>query len=229
VTVAGAHASVRYQMEWMGDRRLLNWNVRELKKRFEAVDIPVVLGPSHITPVLVGDAALAKQASDYLLAQHNIYVQSINYPTVARGEERLRVTITPRHTVEQMEKMVDAVNDTFDVLGIKRTRDWKAAGGRAGVGLPDDQVKEVKDVWTDEQLGLLDGSAPRTLKRGEKNYVDGKAARVTRARFDRLLGKVAEAEKPVKIDMRAGLGVIDVTTTAATARIVASVPVAASA
>ncbi|KZT26956.1 tetrapyrrole biosynthesis, 5-aminolevulinic acid synthase [Neolentinus lepideus HHB14362 ss-1] len=192
VTVAGAHASVRYQMEWMGDRRLLGLNVRALKKRFHEKDIPVVPGPSHITPVLVGDAALAKQASDYLLARHNIYVQSINYPTVARGEERLRITITPRHTQEQMENLVEAVDDTFNTLGIKRTQEWKALGGRAGVGLPDEQVKVVPDIWSDAQLGIVDGTAPQQLRAGQKHYVDARAVKVTRSRFDKLLGKVVE-------------------------------------
>ncbi|TFK56091.1 tetrapyrrole biosynthesis, 5-aminolevulinic acid synthase [Heliocybe sulcata] len=219
VTVAGVHASVRYQMEFMGDRRLLGMNVRALKKRFHERDIPVVPGPSHITPVLVGDAALAKQASDYLLAQHNIYVQSINYPTVARGEERLRITITPRHTTEQMENLVEAVDDTFNTFGIKRTEEWKALGGRAGVGLPDEQVQAIPDIWNDEQLGVVDGTAPKQLRAGEKHYVDSKAVKITRSKFDRLLGKVEETEVGVP-KMRTGGAFVDPATTAAAATLV---------
>ncbi|KDQ64770.1 hypothetical protein JAAARDRAFT_167401 [Jaapia argillacea MUCL 33604] len=209
VSVAGAQASIAYQKEWMGDRQLLGLNVRALKKRFADIDVPVVPGPSHIIPVLVGDAGLAKAASDRLLNEHNIYVQSINYPTVARGEERLRVTITPRHTVEQMDKLVNAVDETFTVLGINRIREWKAAGGRAGVGLPDDQVIPVEDVWTDEHLGLKDGSAPKQLRNGERAFVDSKAVNVTRGKFEKLLGKVdnaAATEKKVVVDLRAGMG-----------------------
>ncbi len=93
-------------------------------------------GPSHIVPVLVGDAGLAKVASDKLLEDHNIYVQAINYPTVARGEERLRITVTPRHSMEQMQGLVHAVNQVFTELNIKRLSDWKLVGGRAGVGVP---------------------------------------------------------------------------------------------
>jgi 5-aminolevulinate synthase len=196
-TVAGARASVVYQKEYVGDRQLKQVNVREVKRRFEQIDIPVVPGPSHIVPVLVGDAGLAKAASDKLLAEHNIYVQSINYPTVAVGEERLRVTVTPRHTLEQIDKLIRAFNQTFTELNINRLSDWKAAGGRAGVGLPvTDGIKaQVQPIWNDEQVGLLDGSVPRTLRNGHKAFVDAKAVGVVRDRFEDLLGKVTVAQR----------------------------------
>jgi 5-aminolevulinate synthase len=195
-TVAGARASVVYQKEYVGDRQLKQVNVREVKKRFEQIDIPVVPGPSHIIPVLVGDAGLAKAASDKLLVQHNIYVQSINYPTVAVGEERLRITVTPRHTLEQIDKLVRAVDQTFTELNINRFSDWKAAGGRAGVGLATTATrKQVEPVWTDEQVGLVDGTVPRTLRNGQKAFVDIKAVGVVRDRFEELLGKVTISQK----------------------------------
>lgn len=187
-TVAGAQASVAYQKEHLGDRRLQQLNARTLKKRLADLDIPVVPGPSHIVPVLVGDAALAKAASDSLLTDHGIYVQSINYPTVARGEERLRITPTPGHTHEQTDRLVAAVDETFTRLGIRRLAEWKAAGGRAGVGIPG--AEEVKPIWTDEQLGLLDGTSPVQLKDGEKTIVGPRAANIARERFNRLLGPV---------------------------------------
>jgi 5-aminolevulinate synthase len=143
-------------------------------------------------PVLVGDAALAKAASDKLLSEHDIYVQSINYPTVAVGEERLRITVTPRHTLEQMDKLVHAINKTFEELGINRSTDWKAAGGRAGVGMPGSKPDPVP-IWTDEQIGVLDGSAPGTLRSGEQAVVDQRAVVIARARFERLLGPVPRA------------------------------------
>jgi 5-aminolevulinate synthase len=198
-TVAGARASIVYQKEYLGDRQLKQVNVREVKDRFAQLDIPVVPGPSHIVPVLVGDAALARAASDKLLVEHNIYVQAINYPTVARGEERLRITVTPRHTLEQMEKLVGAVDQIFTELGINRTQDWKALGGRASVGMPGaDDV--VEPIWTDEQLGLFDGTTPRTLRNGEKAIVDVKAVNVARSRFNTLLGSISgkvQAHRPI--------------------------------
>ncbi|KAF8897329.1 pyridoxal phosphate-dependent transferase [Infundibulicybe gibba] len=198
-TVAGAQASIAYQKEFIGDRQLKQINVREVKKRFAELDVPVVPGPSHIVPVLVGDAALAKAASDKLLREHNIYVQSINYPTVAVGEERLRITVTPRHTLEQMDKLVRAVDQIFDELNINRLSDWKAAGGRAGVGLTDSDTV-VDPAWSDEQLGLLDGTSPRTLRNGQKVVVDPKAVSVARNRFNSTLGPVAGHAESHRVD-----------------------------
>jgi 5-aminolevulinate synthase len=189
-TVAGARASVVYQKEYLGDRQLKQINVREVKRRFAELDIPVVPGPSHIVPALVGDAALAKEASDKLLAEHNIYVQAINYPTVARGEERLRFTVTPRHTLEQQDHLIRAVNQVFTELNINRTNNWKALGGRAGVGIPD-QPETINPIWTDEQLGILSGTCPRTLRDGSKAVVDIKAVNVARSRFNHLLGPIS--------------------------------------
>ncbi|THV05492.1 5-aminolevulinate synthase [Dendrothele bispora CBS 962.96] len=187
-TVSGAQASVAYQKEYLGDRQLKQVNVREVKRRFAELDIPVIPGPSHILPVLVGDAALAKAASDKLLTDHDIYVQSINYPTVAVGEERLRITVTPRHTLEQMDKLVRAVNQVFTELNINRISDWKVAGGRAGVGMG---VESVEPIWTDEQLGITDGTTPKTLRDGQRFLVDAQGVTAARGRFDTLLGPMS--------------------------------------
>jgi 5-aminolevulinate synthase len=202
-TVAGARASVVYQKNYVGDRQLKQVNVREVKRRFAELDVPVVPGPSHIVPVLVGDAALAKAASDKLLAEHNIYVQSINYPTVARGEERLRITVTPRHTLEQMDKLVRAVDKIFTELQINRLADWKRLGGRAGVGLTTGTEEvHVDPLWTDAQLGLLDDTTPRTLRNGDQAVVDYEAVMAARDVFDVLLGPISgelQSERPIVV------------------------------
>jgi 5-aminolevulinate synthase len=143
------------------DRRLQQLNSIALKDELTARGIPVIPNPSHICPILVGDASKAKAASDLLLSKHQIYVQSINFPTVPRGEERLRITPTPGHTVQQQTELVAAIESVWAELGLKRAGDWEALGGRAGVGLPN-QAK-VDQLWTPAQLGLLDGTAPRRI------------------------------------------------------------------
>lgn len=151
-TMAGATAAIEYQMEYKGDRRLQQLHTQAVKEALNAKDIPVIPNPSHIIPILVGNAELAKQASDMLLHDYKIYVQSINYPTVPVGQERLRITPTPGHTKQYRDQLVDAVNEIWSKLDIKRTSDWAAEGGFIGVGEMSDRPSQ--SLWTDEQLGI---------------------------------------------------------------------------
>ena len=105
-------------------------------------------------PVLVGNAEIARKASDLLLEEWGIYVQAINYPTVPVGQERLRITPTPGHIREYREHLVEAVDAVWTQLGIKRTSEWAAEGGFIGVG--EAGKAEEAPLWTDEQLGLVD-------------------------------------------------------------------------
>ncbi|KAF2457161.1 pyridoxal phosphate-dependent transferase [Lineolata rhizophorae] len=151
-TMAGAKAAIEYQMAFQGDRRLQQLHTRAVKEALAARDIPVIPNPSHIVPVLVGNAELAKQASDMLLEEWDIYVQAINYPTVPVGQERLRITPTPGHTAEFREHLVEALEGVWNKLGIKRTSEWAAEGGFIGVGEAGGEA--VVPLWTDAQLGL---------------------------------------------------------------------------
>ncbi|XWW96969.1 hypothetical protein V2A60_004949 [Cordyceps javanica] len=150
-TMAGAKASIEYQMEHDGDRRLQQLHTRAVKEEMNARDIPVMPNPSHIIPILVGSAELAKAASDMLLQDYQIYVQSINYPTVPVGQERLRITPTPGHTKEYRDELVAAVDEIWTRLGIKRTSEWAAQGGFIGVG---EEGATEEALWTDRQLGI---------------------------------------------------------------------------
>ncbi len=121
-------------------------------------------------------------------------VQSINYPTVPVGEERLRITPTPGHTAEQMSHLISSINSVFNQLNLKRTSDWEAIGGRAGVGHP--FAVKPEPIWNDQQLGLRDGSAPRMLKGGKKIEVEREAEKTAKGRLTEFLdagvGKMVE-------------------------------------
>lgn len=186
---AGAQASIAYQRAYRGDRILQQLNSRALKNKLKEVNIPVVPGPSHIVPVLVGDAALAKQASDSLLVDHGVYMQALNFPTVAVGEERLRITPTPGHSLEAMEHLVRSLDEVWSKLNIPRESDWVKNGGRAGVGEPDLNV--VDHLWTDSQLGLLDQShvMPDIF-----NYDAESAKRIATDRLKELLEQSADED-----------------------------------
>ncbi|KAK5011992.1 5-aminolevulinate synthase, mitochondrial [Cryomyces antarcticus] len=151
-TMAGAKTAIEYQMAYQGDRRLQQLHTRAVKDALNAKDIPVIPNPSHIIPVLVGNAEVARQASDMLLNDHGIYVQAINYPTVPVGQERLRITPTPGHVREYRDHLVQALDSVWNQLGIKRTSEWAAQGGFIGVG--EAGKEEPEPLWTDKQLGL---------------------------------------------------------------------------
>ena len=164
-TMAGAKTSIEYQMAYQGDRRLQQLHTRTAKELLTEKGIPVIPNPSHIIPVLVGNAEVAKRASDLLLEDWGIYVQAINYPTVPKGEERLRFTPTPGHTLEYIGELVEALDAVWTQLGIKRTADWAAEGGFIGVGEVGKEA-DRKPLWTDEQLGLSGYSAEDEKIRG---------------------------------------------------------------
>ncbi len=117
---AGAIASIRHVRAGTALRERHQERATRLKRRLLEADLPVMASPSHVVPVLVGDARLCKQASDDLLERHRIYVQPINYPTVPRGAERLRLTPSPQHSDEDIERLVAALGDVWARLPIRR-------------------------------------------------------------------------------------------------------------
>lgn len=118
--VAGAVASVRYLKESQKERAQLQERARELKDRMAAASLPVLENPSHIVPVMVGDPVRCKKLTDALLERFGIYVQPINYPTVRRGTERIRLTPAPYHTAEDMDYLMEALNTLWQEMDLAR-------------------------------------------------------------------------------------------------------------
>jgi 5-aminolevulinate synthase len=117
---AGVLASIRHLKSSNQEREALAERVSALKKKLAAARMPLMESHSHIVPVMVGDAALCKAVSDSLLKDHGIYVQPINYPTVARGTERLRFTPSPAHTDAMMDDLVEALVEVWDAHKLSR-------------------------------------------------------------------------------------------------------------
>ena len=110
VLCAGALASIKYLKDHPELREAQQGQVKKLKIQLEDIGIEVSdHTTTHILPVMVRDAVRCKAMSDELLTEHGIYVQSINYPTVPHGEERLRIAPTPFHTDAMISDLVEAL------------------------------------------------------------------------------------------------------------------------
>ncbi len=117
---AAARASVRYLKRSKTEREAHQRQAARTKAALEAAGLPLLHTATHIVPVMVGDAELCKAAADHLLECHGIYIQPINYPTVPRGTERLRITPSPFHDAAQIARLTAALAETWDALGIPR-------------------------------------------------------------------------------------------------------------
>ena len=117
---AGATASIRHLKHSQIERVRHQNRVKIVRERLDAMGIPHLDNPSHIIPVMVGDPHHAKMISDWLLANHGIYVQPINYPTVPKGTERLRITPSPVHTDGDIDRLVEALSEIWSQCALAR-------------------------------------------------------------------------------------------------------------
>ena len=124
---AAARAAVRHLKVSTSERAAHQGRVARTKTALSRAGIPVMPNASHIVPVFVGDAELCKAASDRLLERHRIYIQPINYPTVARGTERLRITPTPYHADAHVEALTAALSEVWQHFDLPRAREVMAA------------------------------------------------------------------------------------------------------
>lgn len=117
--VAAALENVKYVRAHGELREQHQERARALKALLTAAGLPVMPSDTHIVPVFVGDPVLCKEATDILLEQHGVYIQPINYPTVPKGTERLRITPTPLHDDALMQALVVALQTVWSKLGLK--------------------------------------------------------------------------------------------------------------
>jgi 5-aminolevulinate synthase len=124
---AAAVASIRHlkTSQWERDRH--QERVARAKAVLTQAGLPVMQTMTHIVPIAVGDPEKCKMASDLLLADHGIYIQPINYPTVPKGTERLRITPTPYHDDAVMDTLAEALVDVWTRLGLPLSRRALAA------------------------------------------------------------------------------------------------------
>ena len=117
---AGALASVRHVKANADRRAQLHAQAATVKRRLTEAGLPVLEGPSHIVPVLVGDPVLCKSLTDQLLDRFGIYVQPINYPTVPRGTERIRLTPSPVHSADDIAHLVEALGHLWSEMRLRK-------------------------------------------------------------------------------------------------------------
>lgn len=163
----GAQEAIKISKESL-DLRVTQQKVTQyVKDNLERIGVPCMGNPSHIVPVFIGNAELAKRASDLLLNKHKIYVQAINFPTVARGTERLRITPTPGHSYELCDKLIDAVDDVFNELGLLRIQDYENIdlNGHNKNGI-------TSRLWTEDQLSLSNKDLHKNVFVDDLEFLD---------------------------------------------------------
>ena len=113
---AAATAAIRHLKASQWERERHQHRAARVKSVLSAAALPIILSDTHIVPVVVGDPERCKAASDLLLSDHRIYIQPINYPTVPKGTERLRITPTPCHDDVMIDQLAEALLDVWDRL-----------------------------------------------------------------------------------------------------------------
>ncbi|WP_196259442.1 5-aminolevulinate synthase [Pelagibacterium limicola] len=120
---AAARASIEHLKSSTAEREAHQRQANRVKHILAEAGLPVMPTETHIVPLIVGDARQCKAASDMLMDRYGVYIQPINYPTVPKGTERLRITPTPYHTDDMIAALCDALIAVWETLGLKRDFD----------------------------------------------------------------------------------------------------------
>ncbi len=132
---AGAVASIRHLKSSGTERHQQQRRVAQVRRRLDELGLPHLDNPSHIVPVMVRDAVLCKRVCDMLLERDDIYVQPINYPTVAVGTERLRITPGPLHSDADIDHLITSLDKIWTEFGLERVETHGDSGGLPSIDL----------------------------------------------------------------------------------------------
>ncbi len=136
---AAATAAIRHLKTSHWERERHQDRAARTKAVLAAAALPVMESPTHIVPVFVGDPERCKQASDLLLSDHGIYIQPINYPTVPKGSERLRITPSPYHDDMLIDRLAEALADVWNRLDLPAGKSPDRGGRKLRLGPADSQ------------------------------------------------------------------------------------------
>ena len=150
---AAAAQSVAHLKNSAAERTVHALQVEKTRFAMREAGIPMMSSQSHIIPVPVGDARLCREASTLLLRNFSVYIQPINYPTVPRGTERLRITPTPFHNDELIKELVNALCDVWNTLGLWRGAVDHGAILHSEVTAPCNIFRDIDDARAGSQLG----------------------------------------------------------------------------
>lgn len=117
---AGARTSINYLKNSSLERDKMHESVSIIKDKLSQKHLPLIHNDSHIIPIIIGDPVLTKKVTDQLLNDFSIYVQPINYPTVPKGTERLRITVSPLHTQSDIDHLVESLDAIWKEMNIAR-------------------------------------------------------------------------------------------------------------